>query len=51
MGNKNIRELLEDLSNKFLNNYDPQHEPREVEKYENYFLGSIVISNKEGKNM
>ncbi|HDR8214840.1 TPA: DUF262 domain-containing protein [Bacillus cereus] len=46
---KNIRELLEDLSNKFLNNYDPQHEPREVEKYENYFLGSIVISNKEGK--
>lgn len=46
---KNIRELLEDLSNKFLNNYDHLHEPNEVEKYDNYFLGSIVISKKDGK--
>ncbi len=46
---KNIRELLEDLSNKFLNNFDPQHEPREVENYDNYFLGSIVMSKKEGE--
>ncbi|MBP1971724.1 uncharacterized protein with ParB-like and HNH nuclease domain [Virgibacillus natechei] len=46
---KNIRELLEDLSKKFLNNFQSTHEPSEVENYENYFLGSIVISNRQGK--
>ncbi|WP_066061423.1 DUF262 domain-containing protein [Neobacillus soli] len=46
---KQIRELLEDLTDKFLDNYDPNHEPSEVEKYENYFLGSVVISKKDGK--
>ncbi|WP_082193894.1 DUF262 domain-containing protein [Bacillus sp. 37MA] len=46
---KNIKELLEDLETKFSDNYDANHEPREVENYDNYFLGSVVISNKEGK--
>src|SRR4051812_31642621 len=47
--NKQIRELLEDLTNKFLDNFEPSHEPSEVENYENYFLGSIVLSKKDGK--
>lgn len=47
---KNITELLEDLADKFFDEYDPAHDRTRVERYGTYFLGSIVISRKNGKN-
>jgi uncharacterized protein with ParB-like and HNH nuclease domain len=46
---KQIAELLEDLETKFLDSYEPEHERRHVADYTHYFLGSIVISNKNGQ--
>lgn len=43
---KQIRELVDDLSNKFLEEYDPTHSRRKVADYPRYFLGSIIISKK-----
>ncbi len=47
---KQICELLEDLSGKFLEEYDPAHERRRVAEYPHYLLGSIIISKKGGDN-
>lgn len=47
---KNITELLDDLADKFLDAYDSAHDRTRVERYGTYFLGSIVISRKNGKN-
>ena len=44
---KQIRELVDDLSNKFLEEYDPTHPRRKVADYPHYFLGSIIISKKD----
>ena len=44
---KQIRELVDDLSNKFLEEYQPTHQRSKVADYPNYFLGSIIISKKE----
>lgn len=46
---KQVAELIEDLTEKFLSSYQSGDEPSEVEEYEHYFLGSIIISEKEGK--
>lgn len=46
---KHITELLEDLSNKFLTYYDPDHELKQVANYGNYFLGSLVLQRKVEK--
>lgn len=46
---KHVSELLDDLSNKFRDSYDPSHERSAVEKYGHYFLGSIIISDKDGQ--
>jgi uncharacterized protein with ParB-like and HNH nuclease domain len=46
---KQITELLEDLEAKFLDNYEEGHSRIEVEHYKHYFLGSIIISNRDGK--
>jgi len=46
---KQVRELLEDLTGKFLENYTETDERTDVERYGHYFLGSIILSNK--KNM
>lgn len=46
---KNIFELINDLEAKFSSNFDPSHERQKVEEYDHYFLGSVVISQKEGK--
>lgn len=46
-GEKQIRELVNDLSSKFLEEYDPKHSRSEVADYPHYFLGSIIISKKE----
>jgi uncharacterized protein with ParB-like and HNH nuclease domain len=44
---KQIRELVDDLSNKFLEEYQPAHPRSKVADYPHYFLGSIIISKKE----
>jgi len=45
---KQISELMDDLAEKFLESYDTKHDRSAVEGYGRYFLGSIVISDKEG---
>ena len=45
-----VEELLEDLTNKFLENYKENHDYEAVDNYSHYFLGSIVISKKEETN-
>ena len=47
---KQVRELIEDLANNFLEDYDPAHERRAVADYGHYFLGSIIISQKGTQN-
>ena len=44
---KQIRELVDDLSNKFLEEYQLAHPRSKVADYPHYFLGSIIISKKE----
>lgn len=46
---KQVAELIDDLTEKFGNSYDENHERTEVEKYDHYFLGSIIISDKQGR--
>lgn len=43
---RQVRELIDDLTGKFLDFWDPAHARHEVENYGHYFLGSIVISHK-----
>lgn len=45
-----VAELLEDLTNKFLENYEENHNYEAVDNYSHYFLGSIVISKKDETN-
>lgn len=44
---KQIRELVDDLAGKFLEEYDAGHERRRVAEYPHYFLGSVIVSKKE----
>jgi uncharacterized protein with ParB-like and HNH nuclease domain len=46
---KHIEQLIVDLESSFFSNYKKDHEREEVEKYDVYFLGPIVISSKNGK--
>ena len=46
---KQIEQLLSDLESKFLSEYEEQHERPEVQNYSRYYMGSIIISNKNGK--
>jgi hypothetical protein len=46
---KQIAELVEDLSEKFLESYEEGDERSAVEKYGHYFLGSIIVSDKDGQ--
>ncbi len=48
-GSRQLTELLDDLSTKFMESYEPEHSRGEVEKYGHYFLGSIIISDKDGQ--
>jgi uncharacterized protein with ParB-like and HNH nuclease domain len=49
-GKENIDELLTDLRDKFLNSYQSGDETKKVSEYEDYFLGSIIVSKRNGKN-
>src|ERR1035437_4450068 len=44
---KQLQELVNDLIGKFSEAWDPSHEREQVEKYPYYFLGSIIISEKD----
>jgi hypothetical protein len=46
---KQLRELIDDLTGKFLETYDTSHERDMVAAYPFYFLGSIVISEKDAQ--
>lgn len=45
---KHVNELIEDLTERFLESHDPENERSAVENYGHYFLGSIIISDKDG---
>ena len=45
---KQVTELMADLAAKFLESYEPGHERADVADYGHYFLGSIIISDKDG---
>lgn len=47
---KNIEDLLNDLQAKFFAHYQAGHEPQAVNGYGEYFLGSIIVSQRNGKN-
>jgi len=46
---KHVAELLDDLAAKFLECYEEGHERSAVADYGHYFLGSIIISDKDGR--
>ncbi len=45
-GRKQLQELVDDLSGCFLENYQPEHNGKDVANYSHYFLGSIVVSHE-----
>lgn len=45
---RHVQELMEDLQNQFLLNYRSADKRAQVEHYSHYFLGSIVVSNRNG---
>jgi uncharacterized protein with ParB-like and HNH nuclease domain len=47
---RNIDELLDDLFSKFLSCYRAGDETLKVANYEDYFLGSIIVSKRNGKS-
>ncbi|MBE2204827.1 MAG: DUF262 domain-containing protein [Chthoniobacterales bacterium] len=46
---KQITELVEDLAAKFLESHEAGHDRTDVENYGHYFLGSIIISDRDGQ--
>lgn len=46
---RHIEQLIADLETSFNLNYDETHERQEVANYNSYYLGPIVLSNKDGK--
>ena len=46
---KQVMELIDDLAEKFLDSYKEGDERSAVESYGHYFLGSIIISDKDGR--
>jgi len=48
-GRKQIEQLIDDLTTKFLSNYKEGDERKDIQNYERYYLGPIVLSQKEGK--
>ncbi|MGB7949398.1 MAG: DUF262 domain-containing protein [Candidatus Binatia bacterium] len=46
---KQVAELLDDLADKFRGSYEPSQERSAVEAFGRYFLGSIIISDRDGE--
>lgn len=49
-GEKQIKDLIEDLTGEFLDYYEPGHTIDMVHTYGHYFLGSIVVSTGDNAN-
>lgn len=47
---KNLQDLLNDLLGKFSADHRPEHDTKEVSNYGEYFLGSIIVSQRGGKS-
>lgn len=47
---KQVRELLDDLADQFLEDHKPVDDRTTVQGYGHYFLGSIIISQKNNQN-
>jgi hypothetical protein len=47
---KQVAELIDDLAAKFLESHEEGDERSAVAEYGHYFLGSIIVSDKDGKN-
>ena len=43
-----VAELIDDLTSRFLHQYDPAHERQQVASYRPYFLGPIVTTPRDG---
>ena len=48
-GRKQAKELIDDLTEAFLGSYRPGNQRNAVERYGNYFLGSIILSERDGQ--
>src|ERR1700732_3132134 len=46
---KQVAELIDDLTDKFLESHEEGNERSAVADYSHYFLGSIIISDKDGQ--
>jgi hypothetical protein len=46
---KQVTELIDDLVGKFLESYEEGDERNAVAEYGHYFLGSVIVSDKEGE--
>lgn len=47
---KQVAELVQDLTSKFLEFHEPQHRRNDVKNYGHYFLGSVILSSPRGDN-
>ncbi|HPG32208.1 MAG TPA: DUF262 domain-containing protein [Lentimicrobium sp.] len=46
---RHMEQLISDLTSSFMEDYRPEHQPKEVANYNSYFLGPFVISEKDGQ--
>lgn len=46
---KHIQDLIQDLSEKFLDSYEDGDDRAAIQSYNNYFIGSIIICHKDNK--
>jgi uncharacterized protein with ParB-like and HNH nuclease domain len=46
-GKKNIEQLLEDLTGKFLESYSEDDDLKQVKNYSRYYMGSIILNVKD----
>jgi uncharacterized protein with ParB-like and HNH nuclease domain len=47
---EHIIALIDDLTTKFLEQYEEEHEPQRVQQYAHYYLGPVIISRKDSVN-
>jgi len=49
---KHVEQLIDDLTTRFLSNYKETHSRKDVQNYERYYLGPIVVSiKKDGRSI
>lgn len=48
---KQVEELINDLSGRFLEEWTESDERRDVQRYGGYFLGSVVLSHKDDRSL